>query len=92
MALFGWDRFNSRLSVNYRPLKTGEIEEEVKRYDDYYKNFSLREASLPVISFVVVPNEMNLNLSNLQLWYELSEGENFGKYTLYKAKLKATGQ
>jgi len=92
MALFGWDRFNPNLSVNYRPLKVGEIEEEVQRYKQFAENFSFAQASNPTISFVIVPNASNLDLSNLENWYELDEGENFGKYTLYKVKLKTANQ
>ncbi len=90
MALFGWDRFNARLSVNARPLTVGEVEEGVRTYDNYYKNFSIEQASRPILSFVVVPNNLNLDLSNLERWYELDAGENFGAYTLYKVKLKET--
>ncbi len=89
MALFGWDRFNPTLSVNYRPLTIVEIEEEVKRYDDYYKNFGLAQASHPTLSFVVMPNASKVNLSNLSRWYELDAGEFLGAYTLFKVKLKS---
>ena len=88
MALFGWDRFNARLSVNSRPLTAREIEEEVVTYDNYYKNFSYEQASRPAISLAVVPNDLNLDLSNLERWYQLDAGEKFGSYTLYKVKIK----
>jgi hypothetical protein len=88
MALFGWDRFNATLSVNARPLTVGEVEQEVRRFDAYYKNFSFEQASRPTLSFAVVPNNLNLDLSNLERWYELGAGENFGAYTLYKLHLK----
>ncbi len=90
MALFGWDRFNPRLSVNARPLTTREVEEEVKTYDNYYKNFSYEQAARPTISLIIVPNNLNLDLSNLERWYQLDTGENFGAYTLYRAQLKAS--
>jgi hypothetical protein len=89
MALFGWDRFNATLSVNSRPLTVGELEAEIARYDDYYKNFSLEQATNPTLSFVVAPNSMPKDFSNLRRWYELDEGETHGAYTLYKVKLKS---
>ncbi|MDQ3711621.1 MAG: hypothetical protein M3388_05330 [Acidobacteriota bacterium] len=92
MALFGWDRFNATLSVNARPLTVGEIEQEVRRFDAYYENFSFEQASRPTISFAVVPNNLNLDLSNLERWYELDAGESFGAYTLYKLHLKRMDQ
>lgn len=92
MALFGWDRFNATLSVNAKPLTVGEVEEEVRRYDSYYKNFSLAQASEPKLSFAVVPKTGDWDLANLQRWYEIDEGEDFGKYTLHKLKLKNVNQ
>jgi hypothetical protein len=88
MALFGWDRFNSRLSVNARPLTARELEEEIRTYDNYYKNFGFEQASNPKISLAIVPNDLNLDLSNLERWYDLDAGETFGDYTLYKVRLK----
>jgi len=92
MALFGWERFNATLSVNARPLTVGEVEQEVRRYDNYYKNFSFEQALRPTLSFVVVPNNLNLDLSNLERWYELGAGDNFGAYTLYTVRLKNVNQ
>ncbi len=88
MALFGWDRFNATLSVNSRPLTAAEIEAEVARYDNYYKNFNLEQATRPTLSFVVAPNSAPPDFSNLRRWYELGAGEIHGAYTLYKVKLK----
>ncbi|HXH69474.1 MAG TPA: hypothetical protein VNI60_03910 [Pyrinomonadaceae bacterium] len=90
MALFGWDRFNATLSVNSRPLTVAEIEAEVARYDNYYKNFSFKQATQPTLSFVVSPNSAPPDFSNLRRWYELDVGESCGDYTLYKVSLKTT--
>lgn len=92
MALFGWDRFNATLSVNARPLTNGEVEEEVRRYEAFYNNFSLAQAATPMLSFVVVPKAGVWNLENLQRWYDIEEGEDFGKYTFHKVKLKFANQ
>ncbi|HEY0657517.1 MAG TPA: hypothetical protein VGD05_03540, partial [Pyrinomonadaceae bacterium] len=35
MALFGWDRFNARLSANSRPLTSPEIEAETENYSRF---------------------------------------------------------
>ncbi len=92
MALFGWDRFNPTLSVNAHPLTVGEVEEEVRRYDVFYRNFRFAQASAPPLSFIVVPDDANLDLSNLMRWYEMDAGEDFGKFKLHKVKLKAGNQ
>ena len=89
MALFGWDRFNAALSVNSRPLTSGEIDEEVARYDNYYKNFSFEQAKRPALSFVVAPDDSQTEFENLKRWYEMDAGETVGKFTLYRVRLKS---
>lgn len=89
MALFGWDRFNARLSANARPLTFGEIEEEINNYAEFSQNFSLADAQNPVLSYLIVYNEANVKLTNLDLWYERGAAQTFGKYTLYEVKLKS---
>ena len=88
IALFGWGRHTNRLSSEAKPLTYGEIAEEAGKYGEYRKNFSLKEATNPTLSYVVVPSYMQINLTNLDLWYERDAGERIGEYTLYKVKLK----
>ena len=88
IALFGWGRHTDRLSVDAKPLTYGEIAEEVKRYDDYRRNFSKQQASNPLIRYVIVPNWDRFDLTNLEEFYELDEGEVIGRHTLYKARLR----
>lgn len=88
IALFGWGRHTDRLSVDAKPLTYGEIAEEVKRYADYRRNFSKQQASNPLIRYVVVPNWDRFDLTNLEEFYELDEGEVIGRHTLYKARLR----
>ncbi len=88
MALFGWDRFNAKLSANARPLTLPEVDEEVKNFEKFTKNFNIADAQNPQISYVVVYTEANDELKNLDLWYQRDAGESFGKYTLYKTILK----
>lgn len=42
----------------------------------------------PLISFVVVPNSDRTDLSVLEKWYELDDGELIGSHTLYRARLR----
>ena len=92
IALFGWGRHTNRLSSESKPLTYSEIAEEVRKYGAYRKNFSIREASNPLISYVVVPEDQDVDLTNLDAWYERGDGENLGAYTLYKVKLKTIRQ
>lgn len=88
MALFGWDRFNARLSVNARPLTAREIEEEVGRYAAYVRNYSYRQAADPALVYAVVPSRYNIDLTNLKRWYELEKDGEYGAYILYRLRLK----
>jgi hypothetical protein len=88
IALFGWGRHTDRLSVDAKPLTYGEIAVEVKNYKAYRENFSKAQASNPTIGYVVVPNDNAFDLSNVEQWYDLDDGEVIGGHTLYKAKLK----
>jgi hypothetical protein len=88
IALFGWGRHTDRLSFDAKPLTFREIGEEVARYRDYLNNFDRATASSPLISYVVVNDEAGTDISNLERWYELDEGEKVGKYTIFRARLR----
>ncbi|NJM52421.1 MAG: hypothetical protein HC846_02910 [Blastocatellia bacterium] len=81
-------RHSGRLSSQATPLTYGEIDEEADRYGEYRKILDLKEASHPTLSYVVIPNDWNMELSNLDKWYERDNGEVHGKYILYKVKLR----
>lgn len=88
MALFGWDRFNPRLSVNARPLTAPEIAEEVRTFARYIQEFGETEARQPLLSYVVADTEADDNFENLDRWYHRDEGESLGRYMLYRVRLK----
>lgn len=88
IALFGWGRHSDRLSSAAKPLTVGEVEEEARRYGEYRKNFSLKQASYPTISYLVFPSDWNPSLENFDRWYERDNGEVVGKYMLYRVKLR----
>jgi hypothetical protein len=88
MALFGWDRFNARLSANARPLTQPEVEAEADAYARFAREFNSQAAQNPLLFFVVVYSESNDELENLDRWYQRDAGEDFGKYKLYRVKLK----
>ena len=62
--------------------------EEARRYGEYRKNFSLREAADPELKYVVVPLGHKFDLTNLDKWYERDAGEVIGDYALYKVRLR----
>lgn len=88
ITLFGWGRHTNRLSSVSNPLTFGEIEEESTRFGNYINNFSIKDASHPTLSYVIVPANWNLKFENLDKWYERDAGERIGKNILYKVKLR----
>jgi hypothetical protein len=88
IALFGWGRHTNRLSVDATPLTYREAAAEARRYGQYCRNFGLRQASSPTLSYVVVPTSLQVDLTNLDTWYDRDSGERIGSYVLYKVKLK----
>ena len=88
MALFGWDRFNARLSANARPLTQPEVEAEVENFARFSREFNAETAQNPLLSFVIVYSETDDKLENLDRWYGRDAGENLGKYKLYRVEYK----
>jgi hypothetical protein len=89
MALFGWDRFNGRLSANARPLTMPEVDEESARFDRFCRSFSAREAAEPRLWFLITDTSIE-GLENVDKWYERDDGELHGDYILYRLKLRET--
>ena len=88
ISLFGWSRHTNRLSSTAQPLTYGEIAEEASRYGAYRKNFSLKEATSPTLSYIIVAPDWEVDFTNVDIWYERGSGEKVGEYTLYRVKLK----
>ena len=90
ISLFGWGRHSSRLSTDWKPLTYSEIAAEARSYGSYRENFSLREAAKPLLSYVVVPKSWDVDLENLDKWYERDAGESLGNYVIYRVRLKGS--
>jgi len=88
IALFGWGRHTDRLNSDFKPLTYGEIDEEARRFDDYSAAFDPRNSPDTIVSFVVVRNDQIPDLSNFDRWYDRDDGQQFGPFTLYQAKLR----
>ncbi len=87
-AAFGHERVIPDLSVEPKPITNQEIAREVANYEAYVAAFSSQEASRHVLSYVIVPIERESNLSNVDRWYRLDQGEQVGNFILYKVQLR----
>jgi hypothetical protein len=86
-ALFGWERLNPLLAVNFNPITLSEEQEAAKKYGEYVKNFGPENAMNPTLSYLMVPTEEEVDLSNIDKWY-VREGEAYGPVMLYKLRLR----
>jgi len=87
--LFGVERVIEGLAPDPKPITTDEMRAELKRYSDYFQNFSVKDASDPELNYVAIPNnEAAPNLGNLDKWYERDAGEHVGLFTIYRVKLR----
>ena len=88
IALFGWGRHTDRLNAAYTPLSFREIDDEMRRFGDYLKAFDPAKAGNPPLNYAITETDSPPNFSNIDKWYERDAGEVFGKYTLYRLKLR----
>jgi len=84
MALFGWDRFNARLSANARPLTQPEVDDEAVNYQHFVENFNRESLNGTDIRYLIIDNELVNNLENIDRWFVRDDGEVLGKYTLFR--------
>ena len=88
LALFGWERANHNLTVNYRPITEEEISAVVRNYSDYIATFDRERAQHPALSYVVTTVDDPFDFTNLDRWYTRDAGESVGKFMLYRVKLR----
>ena len=83
--LFGSERIVEGLVPDYKPITIEEIQNERRRYADFYNNFTREYATNPTLAFVVVPSGPGLpNFDNLDRWYERDNGKKIGAFTVYR--------
>lgn len=89
VPVFGTERVTEGLVPDFKPVTIDEIQEERRRYADFYSNFTREKAADPTLNFVVVPNGPGLpNFDNLDRWYEREGGQKVGAFTIYRVKLR----
>ena len=83
-AVFGWERANAKLAANYKPISDEEIAIEAKNYGAFVANFDEIRATRPTLSYLLLDENHDLDLSNLDRWYTRDNGELIGKHLLYR--------
>jgi len=87
-AAFGHDRVIPGQSVLAKPITGEEIAGEVASYQAYISSFAREKALEHLLSYVIVPADGSIDLSNLDRWYERDKGDQVGDHILYRVQLR----
>lgn len=87
-VIFGHERMTPALGLHFDAIRQDEIDREVRAYQAYAASFSRSDALKRPIGYAVVPVEGDVDLANLDRWYDRHSGERVGEHTLYRLKLR----
>jgi hypothetical protein len=87
-VLFGHERIVPALAADFRPIEDSEIEDQIRVYQAYADSFSRAQAAKRPLAYVITGANSNLDLGNIDRWYDRDSGERVGNYLLYRVKLK----
>jgi hypothetical protein len=87
-GFFGPGRVFPQLTTESNPITESEIDNVVRKYEDFRRNFSYEDAKRHKLSFVLVRNDTKNDLSAIDRWYVRDSGEIIGSYTLFQVKLR----
>ncbi len=86
--IFGSERALPSLGNATTPILSEEIDAEVRLFAEFRKNFTRDSAGDPELSYVIVPDGREPNLSVLDQWYERDAGTVAGPFRVYSVALR----
>ena len=87
-GLFPYYRLSPVTRGNANPITPEELRTHVEEYTSYSSTFTRDHATSPTLKYLVLAAGDEPNLGNLDRWYERDRGEVFGKFVLYRLKLR----
>jgi hypothetical protein len=85
-SIFGWERANPRLAVEFRPVTPAEIAAEQRGYAAFVSALErAAQPPQPLINFVVISDDQPFNRAHLERFYTLAPIERIGAHTIYRA-------
>lgn len=87
-ALFGSERALEELGQISESISDREVQAEIQNYTEFKKSFNKETALNPTLSYLIVPQNGEPNLSNVDEWYDRDQGKSFGLFRVYKVKVK----
>jgi hypothetical protein len=86
VEVFGAERTNPSLTVDHHQINDEDIQAAARDYSTYRARFSYTEAANPRLGYAVVLT--NVDLTNLDRWYQRDAGERVGDFVVYRLALK----
>lgn len=87
-GLFPYYRLSPVTRGNASPITPEELRTQVHEYTSYSNGFTREQATNPRLSYLVVQADEPADFANIDRWYERDRGEVFGKFVLYRLKLR----
>lgn len=87
-AIFGYARTSAFLTSQFKPIQEDEVQSEVRAYQTYVDSFTRERVLRRPITYAVIPDDISLDFSNLDRWYERDSGERVGAQILYRLRLR----
>jgi hypothetical protein len=86
-SIFGWERANPRLAVDFKPVTRAEIAAEQRAYAQFVAAlYGSTRPPLPLIDFVVASDDQPFSRANLERFYALEPVQRVGGHTIYRAR------
>jgi hypothetical protein len=88
-SIFGWERANPRLAIEFRPVTPEEIDAKQRAYSSYVASLARDlQPPRPLINFIVVSDDQPFSLTNLEHFYTLDAIDRIGAHVIYRATPK----
>jgi hypothetical protein len=85
-ALIDWGNNSPAWTVNWKQITPEDVRATLNSYARYAASFSRAQATHPTLSYVVTEGDADFH--NLDRWYERDAGEPFGRFTLYRVRIR----
>ena len=87
-GMFPYYRLSRVVSGVSTPIFAEEIREQIQNYREYSDSFTRERAEALIVSHIVLSADVQPNWSNVDRWYVHDEGQRFGRFVLYRLRLK----
>lgn len=87
-SLIRRSRHNPNLTVDWTPITPAEVRAALDFYTNFTAGFDRRRASRPLLSYLLTSDQEQMDFTNLERWYAREAGERFGRFTLYRLRLR----